>query len=195
MPENFDPESFGTEITELVSRIREESNNASVAAGISSERIQAQLLEAAREGKAVGLAAASILLAHSVPSMPWLVPEVTGTFTRRESSTSGLFTVTHNEEEFRQLGQGWHVLTETGSGPRLGGNYSLNTIGVIAKFSYLHINQYRGRQGNKEPVDLQGIIDPRPLEGDDLLYVARSDEFKRGIASLIAGMGPFVSNQ
>ena len=93
----------------------------------------------------------------------------------------------------KQVGEGWHLMTifdRPSEGLGSPTNHGMDIQGNIFEFSY---PTYEGRQTGENGKQWSGIIFPhRPRMDIERLRVLESEQFKNGLASLIARCGPFI---
>lgn len=144
-----------------------------------AQRVDREKREAAQK---IGKQAADLLVEHGIPSVPiWnSVPDHTDRF---------------GNPQFQSDRNGWHVVSKvfTYEGSVAMGSttwYSLDEDGKLQSFTNIGRPKSDSLFGPKDSSD--GIIGTEDLQVYDLSELVKSDLFKRGVANLIAGLGPYT---
>lgn len=143
----------------------------------------------------LGKQAADLLVARSIQTQPiWNYVKIGETKPRWHASRSGGYMARGTIQELQVTGQGWAVLRQVHTDkyreyPSVTTNYALSTDGSVTTFWGSRMDDYRPPSGSAKTV--KGIIHTSELSTDQLVNIIEGEPFKKGVASLIAGLGVY----
>lgn len=162
------------------------------------EARRAETLARLNQALALGKQAADLLIARNVPTIPiWNHVKIGETEPHLHPSLSGGYVARDSIYELQVTGHGWEVLRSTHIDSNLEyppetAHYALSTEGSLMSFSRLQLNNYKTRPDSNQRKTIKGIIHTSELQADRMANLVNSEPFKKGVASLIGGLGVYT---
>lgn len=105
--------------------------------------------------------------------------------------------------KMRIVGQGWHLMTLSQRGDYLGdgyydtvsSHYSLGSTGTLQKFEGRHVYKPAETRSSPPTLIIDGIVRPKMLKREEVIRITNSGHFKKGMASLLAGLGTYKGSE
>ncbi len=193
MPDFRDLESYINAVRRETNK-RQEDDELRLQEEANEKQKELQRRERAR---LMGLQAAHILKSHNIPTVPiWSKVKVGQTAPQIHTSRFGSHTYPEPVHALQKTQDGWKLMTRRAWEGRddIYGypavHYSLDSDGVLQTYHRTSVRNYKP-SFYSEAHDTDGIIEPSDIPTHELEPLVNGERFKKGIASLIAGLGEY----
>lgn len=190
---------FEDNIEEYIRLVKEEADDRQQHEADSAAQEETKKQEDLRRREAArltGLEAVRVLSAHRIPTVAiWDKVKIGETRPHVHTSRYGISTYPDPIHALQNNRQGWKIMTQRANQdydgyPIPAKHYSLGDDGTLQSYSATSVRNYKPSHYS-ESYDADGVIDPSDLPTYTLESLVNGEQFKKAVASLLAGLGEY----